>query len=176
MALVAASILSLSGCAEKPTETQVSSLADFKKFFKQYPYTDYTYVSLTPEGSEQVIEATTDSNGDGVWQESDKPVAGRAKTNATKVTIVENSIQLQVFFSFYAEGNGVSLESSPININNKEALKAFAADQPVFLAVHPTKRLGSWTPYQPGDDPAVAYAYVKPAAIAEFKEAVLSVN
>jgi hypothetical protein len=131
---------------------------------------------LSPEGSEQIIEAATDSNGDGVWQESDKPVAGRAKTTATKVTIVENSIQLQVFFSFYAEGGGVSLESSPININNKEALKSFAADQPVYIAVHPTKRLGSWTPYQQGDEPAVAYAYLKPAAVAEFKEAILSLK
>lgn len=176
LALLAASTASITGCAAKPSETQVSSLADFEKFFTQYPSTGYTYVSLTPAGQPQVIEAATDSNGDGIWQESDKPVVGRASTSATKVTIIENSIELQVFYGFYGDGGGFSLESTPININDLDALTSFEDGKPVFLAVHPTARPGSLSPYEEGDEPAVGYAYVTPEAVASYRADLQSVK
>jgi len=176
IAVVGALAVTASGCAAKPTETQVSSLADFEKFFTQYPSSGFTYAALTPAGEPQVIEAATDSNGDGKWQDSDKPIAGRASTQATKVTVVENSIQLQVFFGFYGDGSNFSLESTPININDLDALASFEDGKPIFVAIHPTTRAGRLIPYEAGDEPAVGYAYVTPAAVAEYRAALQSVK
>jgi len=176
IALVGALAVTASGCAEKPTDTQVSSLADFEKFFTQYPSSGFTYVSLTPAGEPQVIEAATDSNGDGKWQDSDKPIAGRASTSATKVTIVQNSLQLQVFYGFYGDGSGFSLESTPINVNDLDALVAFGDSKPIFLAVHPTTRASRLSPYEAGDEPAVGYAYVTPEAVASYRADLQSVK
>ncbi|MEY4367067.1 MAG: hypothetical protein RLZ28_482 [Actinomycetota bacterium] len=174
--LMVISIVPLSGCAEKPAETQISSLTDFENFFMQYPSTGFTYVALTPAGEAQVIEAATDSNGDGKWQDSDKPIAARAATSATKVTIIENSIQLQVFYSFYGDGSGFSLESNPVNVNDIDALAALGEGRAIFLAVHPTSRPGNLSPYESGDGPAVGYAYVEPAAVASYLADLRSVK
>lgn len=174
VAIALASVTMISGCAAKPTETQVSSLADLQKFFEQYPYTSNTYVSVTPKGSEQIIEADTDSNGDGTWQDSDKPTVGRAKTSVTNVTIVETSLQLQVFLGFFGNGAGFSLESTPANIRSLESLTTFGSKKPVYVAVHETKRSGQWTPYETVDGPPLAFAYVKPSALAEYTANLLS--
>lgn len=176
LTVVFASTTLVTGCAAKPTETQVSSLSDLKKFFEQYPSSGYTYAALTPKGEQQVIEADTDSNGDGHWQDTDKPIAGRASTNVTNVTIVETSLQLQVFLGYFGNGAGFSLESTPVNIKDLAALTAFDSKKPIYVAVHKTNRQGAWSPYVDGDGPPLAYAYVTPAAVAEYTANMLSVK
>ena len=167
-------VFAVSGCAAKPAEVTIANLADFQAFMTQHPYTKYSYASATPPGTDQVIEVREDLNQDGVFNEGDGPIEAKGLTKAPKVVVVQKSLQLQLFFSYYGDGAGVSVETSPINLRSLVQLKAYPETKPAFVAIHKTDPNNHWSNYVKTDGDIVGFAYIEPAALAEYKTDKLS--